>query len=166
MARDPLRADGRLEHRCAEASDRPQGDREANERGAGGYGGPFDWLGLWATGVYDLGLSSGQFWDLTPAQFDALLNRREAEWKASWHPANYWGSHALAWMMNSALHRQAVKPDDLIPKFDKPAQPVRRMSSAALKHIAEIYNIAIGGQIGGVRTSDPDRLRLQLVVSR
>jgi hypothetical protein len=32
---------------------------------------------LWAIGVYDFGLSSEQFWDLTPPQFAALSDRHD-----------------------------------------------------------------------------------------
>lgn len=39
---------------------------------------------MWATGVYDLGLTDAQFWALTPRQYDLLANRfLDAEERAS-----------------------------------------------------------------------------------
>jgi hypothetical protein len=36
------------------------------------------WMNFWSTAVYDLELSSDEFYDLTPRQFDALLKRHKS----------------------------------------------------------------------------------------
>ena len=95
-----------------------------------------DWPRLWSYGIHDLRLTDGQFWSLTPRQFQALSDRHEDAMRRALHP----GAMVCSTLAN--LHRDPKKrpepftPADFLPALQIKADPERPKKIEAVKDIA------------------------------
>lgn len=72
---------------------------------------------MWSIGVYDFGLTSEQFWRLTPAQFHALSKKRDDD--ALIHDSRM--AQVICTMRNvwRGKNSRVVKPEDILPSLGK-----------------------------------------------
>jgi hypothetical protein len=81
---------------------------------------------MWSVARYDLGLTSEDFYALTPRQFDALVKRRERDAQEQ----EFLTAQLTAAVVNfSMCHpKEPVSPRDFMPsEFGKPARKPKRV---------------------------------------
>jgi hypothetical protein len=92
---------------------------------------------MWSIAVYDLGLTSEDFYSLTPRKYDALVKRWEREREHS--------EFMLAQLTSSVINfstcrpKESVKPQELMPsQWGKTPQPKKvRITKARKKAITD-----------------------------
>ena len=97
-----------------------------------------DWLSLWSFATYNLRLSEVSFLDLTPREFNALIERyrEEQDW------LNYRAA-LMSSVMASGLTGKEFKPEDFMPqKAEQPEVQTPDQIAARLR----IYNMMMGGK--------------------
>jgi len=119
---------------------------------------------MWSVARYDLGLTSDEFFALTPRQFDALLKRREHETQR----AEYMQAQIAAYTINfSACHpKESVDPFDLMPSMAgkqrraKSSQQQRvRMTKKVRREVTDSFRVglaalrAVAARKGKLRTN-------------
>jgi hypothetical protein len=71
------------------------------------------WLSIWSIARYDLGLSSDEFYAMTPRMLDALLRRKERE---SWNRELLFGQLVSVFINHSmSPPKKAASPADFMP---------------------------------------------------
>lgn len=77
---------------------------------------PLDWADTWAIGRFDLGLSEGEFWHLSPGLFDALWARFEEADERTLY------GHAMTCAALTNLHIDPEKGSPVSPDFFMPGK--------------------------------------------
>ena len=95
---------------------------------------------MWAVARYDLGLTSEEFFRLTPRQYDALLKRREYETQQ----AEFLFAQLTSYFINfSMCHpKDPTKPRDFMPSmWGNPEPPAKRvkLTKKKQKEVTEAF---------------------------
>jgi hypothetical protein len=105
------------------------------------------WLRFWALARYDLRLSDDEFWDMTPRQLDALLNRHQLATASR----EFLFAQVTSWVANTGFRSVAkpTKATDFMPsewaKTGKPKPKPKRLTKKRQLEIA-----------AGIRAMFPD----------
>jgi len=94
---------------------------------------------MWAIARYDLGLTSDEFYALTPRQFDALLKRKE---HADTMQEFLFGQLASV-TANFSMSRpkNPTTPQDFMPSQWKSAKPKRRTRRTIARKLNSIFRV-------------------------
>ena len=78
---------------------------------------------MWSIGVYDYGLSTEEFWKLTPSQYHALGKRFDAGRKAADLGFGIVASVIANTNRNPDKQKKPFSPEDFMPKYEIPKKP-------------------------------------------
>jgi len=98
---------------------------------------------LWAIGIYDLRLSDEQFWQLTPAQFNALVKRKMIDEEQKDYRTALICSVIANVFRDKKKRRKPFKPQDFMPQRRKQKRKQTWQEQLAL---VQILNVAFGGK--------------------
>src|SRR6185312_12893062 len=95
---------------------------------------------MWAIARYDLGLTSDEFYALTPRQFDALLKRKE---HADTMQEFLFGQlAAMTANFSMAPPKKPARPQDFMPsQWGKAAKPKRRSKRTITRTLNRIFGV-------------------------
>lgn len=102
---------------------------------------------MWAIGVFDFGLSSEQFWKLTPAQFEALSRRHEIVRQQDDLGFGIVASTVANCHRNPKKRRKPYEPADFMPKYGgeskqkKKKQTSREMRAYWDTHVLKHFQV-------------------------
>ncbi len=97
----------------------------------------FDWEQLWSFGRYCLRLSTDEFWDLTPREFEALQSRYQDE--QDW--LNYRAA-LVSSVIASGLTGKEFKPEEFMP-----VKVGREQTPDEMFQLIKILNMTLGGKV-------------------
>ena len=96
---------------------------------------------MWAIGVYELGLTPQQFWDLTPAQFGALVKLRDVETKHADYRAGIIASNIVRVFGGNKAEKYT--PDYFFPslkdKKERKAEEFRNSPKGIVQYLKAIW---------------------------
>lgn len=107
-----------------------------------------DWLTLWTIGTVDLGLSDREFWDLTPREFGAKLDRRRQLDEIETENGDLRTGIVASVVFNMLRSEKepARAPKDFMPDRG-PAKTKEPQTGEHMLAVARILNAAYGGDV-------------------